>query len=144
MDPAWVKNVIDFVLPGTDSDNAHLTLQRNSTTGPAMGRTYRDGDEFAYRLKVPAGVPSLLKVTYWGEEAQPRKFDIYLNDHLLATQELFRAHPGHFFDQDYVIKPEWLPSGANGGTVDVVIRFAAEPGGFRAGGIYGLRILPAN
>jgi len=37
-----------------------------------------------------------------------------------------------------------LPSGANGGTVDVVIRFAAEPGGFRAGGIYGLRILPAN
>jgi len=26
----------------------------------------------------------------------------------------------------------------------VVIRFAVEPGGFTAGGIYGLRILPVN
>ena len=49
-----------------------------------------------------------------------------------------------FFDQDYAIKPEWLPSGATGATVDVIIRFAVQPGGFRAGGIYGLRILPAN
>jgi hypothetical protein len=144
VDMAWVGNAIDFVLPGTDSDGTHLTLQRNSNSGPAMGRTYRDGEEFAYRVKVPAGKPSLLKVTYWGEEAQERKFDIYLNDHLVATQELFHAHPGQFFDQDYAIQPEWLPSGTNGGTVDVVIRFAVEPGGFTAGGIYGLRILPVN
>ena len=144
VDMAWVGNATDFVLPGTDSDSSHLTLQRNSASGPAMGRTYRDGDEFAYKLKVPAGKPSILKVTYWGEEAQQRKFDIYLNDHLIATQELFHAHPGQFFDQDYTIKPEWLPSGATGATVDVAIRFAIQPGGFRAGGIYGLRILPAN
>jgi len=144
VDMAWVGNAIDFVLPGTDSDGTHLTLQRHSNSGSAMGRAYRDGEEFAYRVKVAAGKPSLLKVTYWGEEAQERKFDIYLNDHLVATQELFHAHPGQFFDQDYAIKPEWLPSGTPGGTVDVVIRFAVEPGGFTAGGIYGLRILPVN
>jgi hypothetical protein len=147
VDPAWVGNATDFVLPGTESDSDHLTIQRNSTTGPAMGKTYRDGDEFAYRMKVPAGAPSVLKVTYWGEEAQPRKFDIYLNDHRLGTQELFNEHPGQFFDQDYAIKPNLLPPpkpGTSGGTVDVVIRFVVEPDGFRAGGIYGLRIFPAN
>jgi hypothetical protein len=146
VDPAWVGNAIDFVLPGTDSDSTHLTLQRNSTTGPAMGKTYRDGDEFAYKVNIPAGKPSLLKVTYWGEEAQQRKFDIYLNDHLIGTQELFRAHPGQFFDQDYAIKPEWTlkPAAGAAATVDAVLRFVVQPGGFRAGGIYGLRILPAN
>jgi hypothetical protein len=147
VDPAWIGNAIDFVLPGTGSDSSHMTMQRNSSSGPAMGRTYRDGDEFAYRMKVPAGAPSVLRVTYWGEEAQQRKFDIYLNDHLLATQTLFHDHPGQFFDQDYAIKPEWLPplaSGATGGTVNVVIRFVVEPDGFKAGGFYGLRILPAN
>jgi len=147
VDPAWLGNALDFVLPGTGSDSSRLVMQRNSTTGPAMGRVYRDGDEFAYRLKVPAGAPALLKVTYWGEEAQQRKFNIYLNDHLVGTQELFHAHPGQFFDQDYAIQPEWLPKrapGAASATVDVIIRFAVEPDGFKAGGIYGLRILPVK
>jgi hypothetical protein len=147
VDPAWVGNAVDFVLPGTGSDTDHLAAQVNSSTGPANGKTYRDGDSISYRMKVPAGAPSVLKVTYWGEEAQPRKFDIYLNRHLLGTQELFNAHPGQFFDQDYAIKPEFLPPakpGAIGGTVDVVIQFVVEPNGFKAGGIYGVRVFPAN
>jgi hypothetical protein len=144
VDPNWIGNAVDFVLPGTDSDNNHLTMQTNSSTGAAQGRTYRDGDEFAYRVKVPADAPSVLDVTYWGEEAQRRKFGIYLNDHLLATQELFHAHPGRFFDAEYPIKPELLPTGTKGSTVDVVIRFSVLPNGQRAGGIYGLRIVPAN
>jgi hypothetical protein len=94
-------------------------------------------------LKVPAGVPSVLDVTYWGEEAQPRKFDIYLNDHLLATQELFRAHPGHFFDRITSSSRNGCRREPKGSTVEVVIRFAVLPDGFKAGGIYGLRILPA-
>ena len=144
VDPEWIKNAIDFVLPGTSSDASHLFSQRNSQTGPANGKTYRQGEEFAYRMKIPIGGKSALVAQYWGEESQQRKFKIFINDRLLATQELFRAHPGAFFDQEYEIPPAMLPSKTSGDTVDVVVRFAVEPDGYTVGGLFGLKVVPVK
>jgi hypothetical protein len=143
-DPEWIKNATDFVLPGTSSDGTHLVSQRNSQTGPANGKNYRQGEEFAYKMKIPAGKKSKLVATYWGEESQQRKFKIFINDRLLATQELFRAHPGAFFDQEYSITPDLLPTNTSGETVEVVVRFTVEPDGYTAGGLFGLKVVPAK
>ena len=144
LDPEWIKNAIDFAVPGTSSDGSHLVSQRNSQTGPANGKTYRQGEEFAYRMKIPVGKKSELVATYWGEESQQRKFKIFINDRLLATQELFRAHPGKFFDQVYPVPPDMLPSDATGDTVEAVVRFTVEPDGFTVGGLFGLKVVPVK
>ncbi|MCX6972423.1 MAG: hypothetical protein NTV93_20050 [Verrucomicrobia bacterium] len=144
VDLAWAGNAIDFVLPGTYSDDSHLVSQHNSRTGKAHDKTYREGDEFAYRIKVPVGKKSVLVATYWGEEEQNRIFGIFIDDQLLAIQNLFREHPGTFFEQEYPITPELLPQKVDGDNVEVVVRFTVEPNGFTAGGLFGLKVVPAN
>ena len=144
VDPEYVKNAIDFMVPGTPSDAAHLVSERGSQTGDANGKTFRQGEEFSYRMKFPVDKNSELVATYWGEEGNKRKFKIFINDQLLATQELFRAHPGTFFEQIYPITPAMLPSNATGDTVDAVIRFAVEPDGSTVGGLFGLKVMPAK
>jgi hypothetical protein len=144
VDPEWIKHAIDFVVPGTPSEGTHLVSQRNSQTGPANGKAYRQGEEFSYRIKFPADKKSALVAQYWGEEGQRRKFQIFVNDRLLATQELFRAHQGAFFEQEYPITPDLLPPDTSGDTVEVVVRFTVEPDGYTAGGLFGLKVVPAK
>lgn len=144
VDPAWVADALDFVVPGSPGETSRVVSQRNSQTGPAHGKTYRQGEEFAYRMKVPVGKKSKIIATYWGEEGQPRKFKVQLNEHLLATQELHQAHPGKFFEQEYPLTPDLLPAGAAGESAEVVIRFTVEPDGYTAGGLFGLKVVPAK
>lgn len=144
VDPEWIKNAIDFVIPGSPGESSRLVSQRNSQTGPAHGKTYRQGEEFSYRMKIPVGRKSELVATYWGEEAQQRRFRIFINDRLVATQELFQAHPGVFFDSQYPIPADLLPSATVGETVEVVVRFTVEPDGFTAGGLFGLKVVTAK
>lgn len=142
VDPEWVKHATDFAIPGTLSDRTHLVSERNSQTGAANGGNYRQGDELSYRMKFAVGKTSKLVARYWGEEEQRRKFKIFINDQLLATQELYRAHPGVFFEQEYPVTPDLLPSTAGGDTVEVVIRFTVEPEGYTVGGLFGLKVVP--
>ena len=37
-----------------------------------------------------------------------------------------------------------LPTNAGGDTVEVVIRFTVEPDGYTAGGLFGLKVVPAK
>jgi hypothetical protein len=143
IDPVWLKNAIDFAVPGTPSEAARLVSQKGSQTGPAHGRTFRQGEELCYRLRFPVGQKSQLVATYWGEEANRRKFQIFLNDRLLATQELHQAHPGQFFEQAYPITPDMLPRDAKGDAVEAIIRFTVLPDGGTVGGLFGLKVVPA-
>jgi hypothetical protein len=143
IDPAWAEGAIDFAVPGTPSEATRLISQKGSQTGPAHGRTFRQGEELCYRLKFPVGQKSHLVATYWGEEGNRRKFQIFLNDQWLATQELSQAHPGKFFDQHYPIPNDMLPSQAQGDTVEAVIRFTVTPDGSTVGGLFGLKVVPA-
>lgn len=143
-DPEWIANAIDFVIPGTASDTSRIVSQRNSQTGPAHGSTYRQGEEFAYRLKFPSNKKSALVVRYWGEEQQQRKFSIFINDRLLATQELFRTKPGDFIDQSYPIPVDFLPASSSGDSVEGIVRFTVEENGYTAGGVFGLKVIPVE
>jgi hypothetical protein len=142
VDPEWATGAVDFAVPGTPSESSRLVSQKGSQTGPANGRIFRQGDELCYRMKFPVGKKSQLVATYWGEEGNKRRFRIYINDQLLATQELYQAHPGKFFDQAYPIPPAMLPAGTHGETTYAVIRFTVEPDGGTVGGLFGLKVLP--
>jgi hypothetical protein len=140
IDLAWAKGAIDFVVPGTQSESTHLVSQRQSQTGPAHGKIYRQGEEFVYRMKFPVGKKSALVATYWGEEGQKRKFQVWVNDKLLATQELFRAHPGQFFEETYAVSPDMLPA-TDGDQVEATVRFSVVPDGYTVGGLFGLKVI---
>jgi hypothetical protein len=140
-DPEWVKDAIDYIFPGTFTDAPRLVSSRDSQTGLANGKGYRQGQEFAYKLRIPVDGKSVLVAKYWGEEAQQRKFKIFINDRPLATQELFRAHPGTFFDQTYPLPLDLLPSNTPGETAEVVVRFTVEPDGYTVGGLFGLKVV---
>jgi len=140
IDLAWAKGAIDFVVPGTHSESTHLVSQRQSQTGPAHGKIYRQGEEFVYRMKFPVGKKSALVATYWGEEGQKRKFQVWVNDKLLATQELFRAHPGQFFEETYAVSPDMLPA-TDGDHVEATVRFSVVPDGYTVGGLFGLKVI---
>jgi hypothetical protein len=141
VDPEWAKDAIDFAVPGTPGEVTRLVSPKGSQTGPAHGKTFRQGEEFAYRMKFPVGGKSDLVATYWGEEGNKRKFKIFINDQLLATQELFRAHPCTFFEQTYPIPPDMLPADASGETVEAIVRFTVEPDGGTVGGLFGLKVV---
>lgn len=141
IDPAWAKGALDFIVPGTPQEQARLVSQKNSETGPAHGKVYRHGEEFAYKMNIPAGKKTALVATYWGEEANRRQFQILVNDRVLATQVLDRTHPGQFFEQAYPINPEMLSQNATQDPVEVIVRFRVDANGGKAGGLFGLKII---
>jgi hypothetical protein len=144
VDRDWARDAMDFIVPGSVSDTSHLVSQRNSQTGTAHGKSYRQGEEFVYRMKFPGDKNSELVATYWGEEVQPRRFKIFINDQALVTQELFRTHPASFFEQKYSITPAMLHSSTSNDTVEAIVRFTVEPDGYTAGGLFGLKVTPAK
>jgi len=120
------------------SESAHDLRARNSGSGPFSGRLVRDainGGCISYRLKVDPGRPMSLYCTYWGNDSSGRRFDVLVNDTLIATQTLEFNDPGHFFDVEYVI-PEKLTRGQT----TVTVAFQAYPRK-TAGGIYACQTL---
>ena len=55
-----------------------------------------------------------LNCRYWGDEAAGRTFDIAVEDQIIATQDLNKNMPGHFFDVEYLI-PQSLTKGEKRG-----------------------------
>ena len=137
------KDAIDYVLPGHKSERDHQLKTSQSNTGPLQNRTFRDGQSFSYVMKVPTENPARLIVTYWGGETSEHRFDIFVNDTKIASQNLLRNKPGEFFDIAYDIPFNLIvgQTDAGGQKVDkVTVRFVASPGSV-AGGIFGVRIM---
>lgn len=74
-------------------------------------------------------------MTYWGDDAGARRFDVQVNGETVATEHLDRREPGNFFDVDYPLNKAQIKDGAQ-----IAVRFQAYPGNM-AGGIFGLRLL---
>jgi hypothetical protein len=132
---------LDEFHPGEQQSEIDHNLQsERSTTGDFRERKYRDarGGWFSFELNVAPDKPNELLVTYWGDDAGERRFDISLDGKLLATQTLNRDMPGKFWEKSYPIPAE-LTKGKNRATV----RFQAHPNNF-AGGIFGAKMLKAK
>lgn len=129
--------VVDSVQVGdADSEKAHALLADASDTGPYNGRHYRDGQSFGWTLKVLPNAPMTLDVTYWGDEAGPRTFDILVNGQKIATQSLDHNRPGRFFDVEYPLPAALTTNPSN----TITVRFQAHDGNI-AGGVFGCATL---
>jgi len=120
------------------SEQTHQLQVRWSRAGIYMDRGVREamiGGGFSYRMKVDSARPMSLFCTFWGNDSSGRRFDVLVNDTVIATQVLDFNDPGHFFDVEYRI-----PKPLTAGQSTVTVTFQAYPEK-TAGGLYGCRML---
>lgn len=124
---------VDWVAVGEQqSEVEHGFVGENTETGIHEGRRWRHGQWFQYTLDTRGEKQLDLVVSYWGGDTG-RIFDIFVNDRLLATEELKGEKAGQFFEKRYPLPPEVL-TGTN-----VTVKFVARQ--WLAGGIFDLRLM---
>lgn len=115
----------------------HLFATERSYTDEAIGRMGREarGDHyFTFDMKVTPGIANSLLLTMIGDD-KDRKFDIFVDNVLLATQEWNGGITSKFYDKIYSI-----PAGILKDKTSVKIKIAANYEK-TAGRIFGVRIL---
>lgn len=100
------------------------------------GRDARTGGFMSFRVRTGRG-PAILRATYWGDERR-RQFDILVDGHRIASQELNGQYKPEFVDVDYP-----LPAELYAGKESVEIRFEPRDGK-TAGPVFGCRLLPPD
>jgi DUF1680 family protein len=129
----------DFIQPGEMQPERDHNMQGEQTsTGDFQGLKWRHatgGGWFSFDLAVDAKAPLALLVTYWGDDAANRVFDILVDGEKIATQTLEHNKPGKFFDEKYPI-----PAKLTQGKTKVTVRFQAQPEKW-AGGVFGIRMI---
>ena len=99
---------------------------------------YREADRggwFSFEMGTYAGQPMSLVLEYYGGLPGSRTFDIYVNDHKLATENLSNANTGEFFNKEYDLPDELTISG---GLITVKL---VPKDGHRAGPVSSARII---
>ncbi len=133
------KRTVDKMAIGEmQAERDHNLLGKNTTTGDAFGRKWRDasnGGWFSFEMEVNENAAMDMICTYWGSDGGNREFDILIDGVKLAWQKLERNVPDQFFDVSYPI-PEELVKGKS--KVTVMFRALA---GETAGGLFGCQIL---
>jgi DUF1680 family protein len=85
------KRTIDFVAPGEQQPEVDHAMQSDrSNSGTANDNTYReasDGGYFSYNMATNHRTGLSLLVRYWGAEWGNRKFDIYIDEEKLVTED---------------------------------------------------------
>jgi len=139
MTNAAASQLVDEVKIGDNfSEAAHGLTSQYSGKSVYLDRPVRDainGGFISYVMKVDPVRPTTLRCTYWGNDNHRRRFDILINDQVIATQQLEFNDPGRFFSVDYDLPPK-----LTGGKTEVTVVFQAYPKN-TAGGIYGCRML---
>ncbi len=137
------NRTVDFVATGEqqpETDHAMQSLHSNS--GNMHNEFYREAGRegfFSYEMKTNSETDLTLFVRYWGAEWGGRKFDIYIDDEKLITENnTGRWNQSRFFDIEYKI-PEPMVRGKE----NVRVKFQALPGN-TAGAVYFLRLLKAK
>lgn len=128
---------LDFVAPGEQqSEVEHGFAGEATRTGATQGRRWREavGGWFSYKLNATgaAGASLELIVTYDGGE-RDRKFDVVLNDRVLATVELTGQQRDRQLDVAYPVPADLAAAGS------LTVKFVA-PDKARTGSVYGVRL----
>jgi DUF1680 family protein len=130
---------VDQVMVGVgNSERGHKQQGEKSQSGVFQGQNWRhaeSGGWFSYELKVPVQGAAALLVTYWGDDAGNRVFDLLVDGEKVATQRLNREKPGQFFDVQYP-----LPATLISGKSRVTVRFQPHPQA-TAGGVFDCRVV---
>ncbi len=137
---ALQKRTVDFVAPGEQQPEAdHFIQKQNSTTGNYLDEFWRDARNdgyFSYSLSTNNESGLNLMIRYWGNERGNRKFDIYIDDQKLITENIAGKwnHQG-FHDVEYAITDSSIKDKKN-----IRVKFQSSAGNI-AGPVYYIRIV---
>lgn len=137
---ALENRTIDFVAPGEQQPEADHAIQtKNSRNGNSLNQFWRDANNegyFSYSLHTNGETDLALIVRYWGAEWGSRKFDIYIDDEKLASENnTGKWNRSEFFDVTYKI-----PASMTIEKKSIRVKFQALPGN-TAGAVYYVRLL---
>ncbi|SFW77368.1 hypothetical protein SAMN02927921_04222 [Sinomicrobium oceani] len=126
---ALEKRTIDYVATGEQQpESDHYMKNSKSKTGnnrDEFWRDARDGGYFSYSMSTGSERDLELIVRYWGFEWGSRKFDIYIDDQKLVTEDTSgSSNINRFKDVGYAIPDEMIR-----GKDKVRVRFQTTPGG---------------
>jgi hypothetical protein len=132
------KRTIDFVAPGEQQPEVDHSMQRqNSNTGNNMDQFWRDARNgfFSYKLSTNKEAGLSLIVRYWGAESGNRKFDIYIDNEKLVTEDISgKWNQRKFYEVEYAIPDEMVK-----GKESVRVKFQSLQGN-TAGAVYYVRL----
>lgn len=137
---ALQQRTVDFVAPGEQQPEADHSIQHsNSNTGNHLDEFWRDaknGGYFSYNLSTNKESDLSLIVKYWGSEWGNRKFEIYIDDKKLVTEDnTNRWNQSKFQNIEYAI-----PGSMINGKDHIRVKFQPLPEN-TAGAIYYIRLV---
>lgn len=137
------KRTIDFVAPGEQQPEADHQIEKlKSTTGNFQDEFWRDARNegyFSYNMATNSETGLSLIVRYWGAEWGNRKFDIFIDNEKLVTEDnTGRWNQSKFQEVNYEI-----PDSMVQGKKQIRVKFQALPGN-TAGAVYYIRLVRSN
>ena len=134
------KRTIDYVAPGEQQpETDHAMLMEKSNKGNNLNeffREARDGGYFSYDLATKSETDLSLLLRFWGAEWGNRKFDIYIDDEKLLTEDNTNKWNQSIFKD--VVYP--IPDSMVKGKTHVRVKFQSLPGN-TAGAVYYVRLV---
>ncbi len=134
------KRTIDFVAPGEQQPEVdHAAEKQNTNSGNNLDEFWRDARNegyFSYKLATNKETSLSLMVRYWGAETGNRKFDIYIDNEKLATENISgKWNKKEFQNVEYPIPDSMLK-----GKDYVRVKFQSLPDNI-AGAVYYVRVI---
>lgn len=134
------RRTVDAVNTGEQQPEAdHFMESHSSASGNFNGEPWRDasnGGFFSYRMKTDGASDLSLRVRYWGNESGQRRFNILVDDNVLAAEDTAgKWGRNEFVEQEYQIPGHMLE-----GKDFITVKFAGEEGQ-TAGGIFHVRLI---
>jgi DUF1680 family protein len=140
---ALEKRTIDYVAVGEQQpETDHAMQAEKSNKGNNLNEFFREARSdgyFSYDLATNSETNVSLFVRYWGAEWGNRKFDIYIDDEKLITEDNTNRWNQSMFKN--VVYP--IPESMVKGKTHVRVKFQALPGS-TAGAVYLVRLLRAE
>ncbi len=134
------NRTVDFVAPGEQQpETDHAMQSENSRTGNNQDEFFREarnGGSFSYLLATNSETELTLMVRYLGSERGNRKFDIFIDDEKLITEDNTRRWNQPLFQNvEYLIPPSLLK-----GKDHIRVKFQSQSES-TAGAVYYLRLV---
>ncbi len=137
------KRTIDYVMPGEQQPETDHAMQvEKSNKGNNMNeffREARDGGYFSYDLATNGETNLSLFVRYWGAEWGSRKFDIYIDNEKLVSED--NSNRWNLSQFQNIVYP--IPDSMVKGKKHIRVKFQAAQGS-TAGAVYVVRLLRAG
>ncbi|MBN2029206.1 glycoside hydrolase family 127 protein [bacterium] len=137
------NRTVDFVATGEQQpETDHAMQSSNSNTGNNMDEFWRDasrGGFFSYALATKGKMDLSLIVRYWGYEWGGRKFDIYIDDEKLISED----NTGKWYQSQFKNVEYKIPDAMVKGKEHIRVKFQAAPFS-TAGAVYFIRLVTSE